>query len=286
MKKYMLLCLFALVFIFKSHSQDVYKKRYYIPETIKYNSQNYKEIKQGDTILYLKVKDNISDRSTDENKKVIIKPRVVSFKELNVPKNSSWISRVVIPKKGRLKANVIFEDQYIYINPWLTKDSLGHFIKRNNVYFFELQNRQSVKLYFRQWTLNALSVPLKIRFGEKKTEFSTGANLGVFFGYTWGKTNFVYRKKIGNKQYDSKFTTGLFLGADKLEFSFKDSNNEDQGVNTAFISIGTGALYSYQKFTLGITGGFDFGLGDNRDKWDFQGRPWIGATLGYSLFSF
>ena len=125
-----------------------------------------------------------------------------------------------------------------------------------------------------------------MRFGKEKTEFSIGANLGALIGHTWGTTNFVHRKEVGNKQYDTKCTFGLFLGADKLEFSFENNNAEEVNVKTAVLSTGLGYLFSYEKFTFGATGGFDFSLGENSSEWDFQGRPWLGISLGYSLFTF
>ncbi|KAA1242379.1 hypothetical protein [Aquimarina sp. RZ0] len=83
---------------------------------------------------------------------------------------------------------------------------------------------------------------MKVQFGENDTEFTTGVNLGIFFGYTWGNTNFVHRKKNGNKEYNQKITTRLFLSSDKLEFKFNQDDIE-QTVKTAFISIGSGADY-------------------------------------------
>lgn len=208
---------------------------------------------------------------------------------LNEPLKHKWWVWTWKPSKGRLKSNLKFEDDKIYINPWLIKSG-GEYVYRDKVFFYELDNRRSVKIPFRQWSFNVLTIPLKIRFGDD-TEFSTGANLGGFFGYTWGKTNFVHRKKIGNKEYNTKFTSGIFVGADKIEFSFTDGvdeNGEDvtKTVKTAFLSLGSGILFSYEKFTIGLTGGFDFGLAEDSKKWDYQGKPWIGASLGYNLFSF
>lgn len=275
------------------YGQDAYKKRYYVKENIQYSSENYNNEEKNKTLLSLKVKDEkceitkkIVEKDGEKTTKIDTIPRDIKFKDIFITSKSTWLTRIFQPKKGRLKANIKFDGKYVYINPWLLKNDKGEYIERDKVYFYELKNRQSVKIGFRQWTLNALTVPLKIRFGDDDTEFSTGVNLGALFGYTWGATNFVHRKKIDNKLYDSKFTTGIFLGADKLEFSFDTSDDEKETVKTAFISIGSGFLYSYQNFTVGITGGFDFGLGENVDEWKFQGKPWVGATLGYSLFTF
>lgn len=293
--KYLLAVIVIFSFISKSTAQESYKKRYYVNEKVYYGSQFQKNGEEKKEFRFLKVKDSLCDINKTEievdgktTTKIDTIGRKVSFDKLGILGESKWYTQIYNPTKGRLKANIKFEGNKILVNPWLLgeTDYIDPLTEREKIYYFELKNRQSLKISFSQWSLNALTVPLKVRFGEDKTEFSTGANLGAFFGYTWGKTNFLHRKKIGNKQYDSKVTTGLFLGADKLEFSFEDTNMEDQTVKTAFLSVGSGVLYSYQKFTIGITGGLDFGLGENSKKWDFQGRPWLGATLGYSLFTF
>ena len=263
MKKKYLLILLTLTISFKLFSQDSYRKRYFIKDSIKFKEKIYLNNKEVDSIYYLKIE------------------------TLNDGKLSSSISEIAKCKKG-LKANVKFDENktaILWINPWLVTSNDGKYVDRDSVYFFKLKNRQSVKVDFKQWSLNALTVPLKIRFGEK-TEFSTGANLGALIGHTWGRTTFVHRKKVGNKQYDSKLTVGLFLGADKLEFSYKNSDDEDIGVKSAFVSSGLGILYSYENFSFGLTSGFDFGLGENSSEWDYQGKPWLGIALGYSLFSF
>jgi len=282
-----ILSIFLTLFYFSSFSQDTYKKRYYIEESITYKNQTSKKeiIKKTLKLKVNDIKERIVEVDGKEIKKYDTIPKDVKFSTLNINEKSTECSKIFNPKKGRLKANIKFEKDKIYVNSWLIPDGNGSYLNRDKIYYYELENRQSLKIGFRQWTLNALTVPLKVRFGKKKTEFTTGANLGAMFGYTWGKTNFVYRDKIGNKQYDSKVTTGLFIGADELEFKYLEGT-EDKTVKSAFISIGSGVLYSYQKFTLGATFGFDFGLGENSSEWKFQGRPWLGASLGYSLFTF
>jgi hypothetical protein len=250
-----------------SIAQDSYKKRYYIKKTIEYQEELYNaETEKRDTkTITLDLKS--SDGKTINQK----------------------VSGLAESKKGLL-SNVKFGEKEnsnkLYVNPWLIKSDSGDYVDQDKVYYYKLKNRQSVKINFKQWSFNALTVPLKMRFGKDNTEFSTGANLGALIGHTWGTTNFVHRKEVGNKQYDTKNTFGLFLGADKLEFSFKDNTDTEIKIKTAVLSTGIGYLFSYEKFTFGATGGLDFGLGENSSEWDFQGRPWLGLSLGYSLFTF
>lgn len=267
MKKITIIILILLGFYQTSNAQDSYKKRYYIKDSIQYKEQFYNE-KKGKR----------------DTKTISLKLKKADGKAIN-----QKILKYANSKRGLL-SNVKFGEKKnsnkLYVNPWLLKFENNEYVDRDTVYYFELKNRQSVKIDFKQWSLNALTVPLKMRFGKNKTEFTTGANLGALIGYTWGTTNFVHRKQIGNKQYDTKCTFGFFLGTDKLEFEFEDNSNNTTKVKTAVLSTGLGYLFSYEKFTFGAVGGLDFSLGENSSEWDFQGRPWLGISLGYSLFTF
>ena len=264
MKKVTLYVIFILGFNQYLLAQDSYKKRYYVKDSIEYKENIYSnegEIIKKHSILGLK-----SQKKIDS---VVLK----------------------IAKNKGLKSNVAFgkdSSPKLFVNPWLVENKNGDYVDRNQLYFYELENRQSLKIDFKEWSFNTLTVPLKVRFSNNNTEFSTDANLGALIGHSWGSTNFVHRKEkqIGNKEYDSKFTTGIFFGFEELEFEFNDSENNEIEIETALLSIGTGLLYSYEKFTFGVMGGFDFGLGKNTSEWEFQGKPWLGFSLGYSLFSF
>lgn len=266
MKKILVTIVILVGFCQTSYAQDSYKKRYYIKNNVKYQEEFYNEkTKKLDTITVL-----LELKRTDKKK---LDQKVIDL----LKSDEGLLANVKFGEDG--------ESSKLFINPWLIKSGTSY-IDRDIEYYYELKNRQSVKIDFKQWSLNALSVPLKMRFGKNRTEFSTGANLGALIGHTSGTTNFVHRKKVDNKQYDTKRTFGLFLGADKLEFSFKDDSDTEIKVKTAVLSTGIGYLFSYEKFTFGATGGFDFSLGENSSEWDFQGSPWLGVSLGYSLFTF
>jgi len=265
MKTFQMTVLILLLISSVSKAQDSYKKRYYVHDSIHYIEKFHSQKTKNKEPVKLKIPLQMTGGTID-----------------------TTILKIASSNQG-LSSNVAFgekkDSDKLFINPWLVKGEKDY-ILRDTVYFYQLQNRQSVKLKFTQLTLSALSVPLKARFGKNKTEFSTGLNLGALIGYTCGKTNFVHTKGLENSTYDTQFTFGIFLGADKLEFSFKGENDEEVKVKSAFITTGLGIMYSYQKFTFGVTGGIDSGLGENSSKWDYNTRPWLGITLGYSLFSF
>lgn len=94
------------------------------------------------------------------------------------------------------------------------------------------------------------------------------------------------KSNIGNNKYETKQTFGFYMGVDKVNFLSPDDSNSYKEIEAALLSPGLGYLYSYQNFTFGTTLGVDFALGENNSDWSFQGSPWIGVNLGYSLFAF
>ena len=200
------------------------------------------------------------------------------------------IRELASTQKGLL-SNVKFgekdESDKLFVNPILVYDSQsGSYIEREEVYHYKLENRQSVKIKFNHFSFKAITVPLKVRFGRNDVEFSTDANLGVFGGYSWGTSKFTRKREIGNTEIEKKNTLGILLGTEQLEFDFVDDDQQTIEEKSALISTGLGFVHSYQNFTVGLTGGFDFALGENKNNWDYHARPWLGLAIGYSIFSF
>lgn len=268
----------GLILIFSPNilkGQSAYKKRYRVKAEIWYITKSYNDSK--------KVKKNRSKPDSSKKSNHVEKNCIKLSSDSAIHED---IKKLALRKRG-LASNVAFENEdskKLYINPWLLQDSSGEYINRDQEYYYVLDNRRSVNIGFRQFSANVLVIPLKVRIGENKVEYSTEANLGAFLGYTWGKTNFMHRNKVGNRQYDSKLTIGGFLGVEKLEFTFNDEMNKEVEVKTAILSFGTGVFYAYQNLTFGLTGGLDYSLGENSTEWDFYGKPWLGISIGYSLF--
>jgi len=246
------------------HAQDpntkTYRVHYQIVNKQKHLDISGKVVKQTDT-LYLE-----SDKG-----------------EIN-----SFIRALASTPKGLL-SNVRFgeEEDKLFVNPFLVyDDQSGSFIDREQMYYYRLENRQSIKIKFNHFSFKAITVPLKVRFGQNDVEFSTDANLGVFGGYSWGISKFTRKEGIGNKETEHKNTLGILLGTEQLEFDFVDENRQTIEEKSALISTGVGFVHSYQNFTAGLTGGFDFALGENKNNWNYHARPWLGLAIGYSIFSF
>lgn len=292
-------------------AQETFKKRYLIKEMY-----IFPEGSSSDTIFLQKnnmVKfSNWSKSDKDALKKTYpIGAKITTTEEVSINGKKKTITREVIIKdsfynsltktetinykfKGsrkRLKVNVKFDNDKVYINPWLRKNE----IERKEIYFFKLKNRRTLRLPFREWTVNAIAIPLKYRFGRTvndslsiSEEFTASFNVNVFVGYTFGDTKFFHRKKIGNKKVDRKFTIGAFLGTstvtlNKNNTSLSNAPIQDNTIK-GLMSFGAGAVYSHNKLNFGIFWGIDFGIGSDSRKWNYNYNSWIGIGLGYSLF--
>lgn len=185
-------------------------------------------------------------------------------------------------KVGFVKFGVNENANQLFVNLIPTKSSPDS----NITYSYELKNHQSLKLKFSEWSVIALSTPVKMNFGKKNSRLATGGNFGLLIGKSRGTTKFSYNNITGNHQINTKKTFGFYLGSDPVEFSYLDNSNEEQTVQTTLLSPGLGYLFSYQNFTIGGILGLDYALGKDRSHWDLQGSAWLGASIGYSLFSY
>lgn len=297
MKYFLLLGL--LFFTGLIYSQDTYKRTYYIPKS------KLKKLKTEKKVDYSHFNDDQKDsiKKSFEGLKVIeyTMTKTVNGKSVEVKKTETIndeffqnqkYSIAVDPERDEIvKAFVKFPDDKnkILINPFLSKkDTI------NSTYFIEIKNRHKEWLPFTEFTVSSVTIPLKYRFDDELNnvgeEFTTAINLNFLLGYSYGNTSFMFRDKVGNKSNTWKITGGIILGASTVklnntntssaEIPIESGNTVDQGL----LSFGFGATYSFNKLNFGLFYGWDYSLGDISDKWNYNGLPWLGVGVGYSLF--
>ncbi|GAB5401664.1 MAG: hypothetical protein Aureis2KO_32490 [Aureisphaera sp.] len=176
------------------------------------------------------------------------------------------------------------------------------------VLFYEIPDDHMAIFRFTEFTMNAITIPLKYRFRTNRDaintnenemveqisisseEFSTSINIALFGGYSWGKTKFTHRKKIGNRIKNNKNTIGAFLGSSAVELKGSNTNirinqvQSDREGTIGTISFGIGYVKSWNKISLGVFYGIDKGVGRVSKNWVYDDRPWLGIGLGYDLF--
>jgi hypothetical protein len=304
--KQLLFLAFLCTYCLATSAQESFKKKYKIPGWIRFSEKD---------TLYL-VKDTLcSFQSLDTTLKYKIKQEYKSGQTLTVTKEltiggekrtitqqltvdesfynsvSQTLTKKVDTTKTPFKGFVKFEDNKVFVNPYLRKKN-GEFGERD-VYYFKLKNRQKIRLSFPEITVSTLTIPIKYRFknGEIPEDFSTAFNANFFLGYSWGITSFFHQEKVDNKSNTGKFTTGLLLGASVTEINASNTKHAaepligDVKYNKGLACVGLGATYSLNKINVGLFYGWDYAIGESADKWNYNKKPWLGVAVGYSLFN-
>lgn len=186
---------------------------------------------------------------------------------------------------------VMFDEDKVWVNPNLSGD-----FEDQGLYYYQLSNRQSIKLQFDEWTVSAFTIPIKYRFKDKSSqiseEFTSGVNANVFAGKAWGRARFHHRKKVGNITNVSKFVFGVLLGTSTVTL---DKNNtsaandpitDDTKITKGLASAGLGLGGSFNKINVGFFYGYDIAIGQYASKWNYNKKPWLGLAVGYSILSF
>lgn len=174
--------------------------------------------------------------------------------------------------------------------------------------FYEIPDDHTAIFKFTEYSINAITIPLKFRFQtDRKTldtsdennikeitvrseEFSSSINLALFGGFSWGKTKFTHRKKIGNRIRTIKNTFGAFLGSSAVVLSPGNTNitlNKPLGDaegTIGTVSFGLGYVKNWNKLTIGAFYGIDKGVGSVSKSWTYDGKQWLGIGVGYDLF--
>ena len=306
---------FSILFILAvsvSFAQSKYKTKYVIKDKVCYTIETDKGITKYIDSIYLVKEAKVSfDQLSDPEKKKILEKiknlKSITFKEeIDVGGNKVSIEKTLnideylkaqkfsTTEKYNQDATVgyvKFEDDKLYLNPYINpiKSKFDR-----DVYYYKLKNRQTVKLDFTEWVINALTIPLKYRFdpGTNATgEFSVDFNANLFIGHTNGSTKFLHREKVDNKEFKTYFTNGIYLGVSTTTLNSVNTSRAttplvDEEVTAGLFSIGYGFGGGIDKVTLMTFIGIDFAVGAKSDLWNYEGKPYLGLGVGYDLFKF
>jgi hypothetical protein len=149
------------------------------------------------------------------------------------------------------------------------------------------------KYSFSQHTLDldVLSILLKYRPAvqgfpnQLNTSILNGA---VFFGYRTDRYNLSYQESAFGVEKRSVNHTGLSFGV----FSGIGASRIDPFVTRGALAIeydglvnpsGIATIIAVDKLTFGLTFGVDHLLDKNHGVWIYQGKPWMGLSVGLNL---
>lgn len=294
----------VLLFGINSFSQESFKKKYFIPTKlaneiflkkdtiIKYENMNDKE---KEIINKKYINGEYVDVTTEE---LIDGKKVTAIRRIKVDdtfKKTLSINRPINVKDCGIRGFVKFEeDGKLLVNRYLKIDNDGKYT-RHPIHYYQLKNRQTIKLWFTEVSVSALTIPIKYRFKGKnglQEDFSTAFNANLFVGYTLGRSSFFHQEKVGDKINTHKFTVGALFGTSTVVLNQSNTSldpvplGEKETITKGLASIGIGATYAFNKINIGIFGGHDYAIGDGATKWNYNKEPWIGFAIGYSLFNF
>lgn len=217
------------------------------------------------------------------------------------------IKNAVIGELDDFKGVLKFEENIVYVTEVKrskekpkeeNKEQIASFeanqqTKDNNkLYFYELENGQTLRLGYRSFALNTLTIPVKYRFKGriKEIEKDVSASIsGVLHGgITWGWTSFTHRQGTVNETNDWNLTFGPILGVSVVTLNSKNTLGEvledTETINKGLVSTGFGLTFTFNKFAGGVFYGWDYAVGDLSNNWYYNKRPWVGVGIGFSLF--
>ena len=138
--------------------------------------------------------------------------------------------------------------------------------------------------------MQALTIPLKVRFGQGSVPYEAepSINFGVAFG--WKFTHYVYqnyyhektRLFLNKSSNRYSLTPGVFVGPGVVELTAKNSQVPDDR-NVLSFSYGAMLVFGINRLNIGVALGFDNAVANNDKDWIYQSKPWLGATISLDL---
>lgn len=166
-----------------------------------------------------------------------------------------------------------------------SSDSIIVFIDKN-IQASPIVNRQislstesPLHLKFRDWDIEPLVVPIKIRpkIVDQPLEFVGEFTLGSYMGFQWG------RKTIGSNETFTTASTIFIFGAPTMVRINPEVANTDNSNLTLGFSPGLGYTFGLSDFQLGFVVGTDFISGEVSKTWIYQGQLWYSFTIGFDF---
>jgi len=135
-----------------------------------------------------------------------------------------------------------------------------------------------------------LTIPLKFRpsLSGVPPQLNTEINGAVYIGLRTDKYIVNYKtNRIGKSDRvinHRGFSLGLLTGFGN---TFMSPTTTDDNIIQEYDGIvwtkGVAAIFAVNAITLGFSIGFDNLMDSNRQYWIYEGKPWVGLTLGLNL---
>jgi hypothetical protein len=256
------------------------QKKHLVLQDIKTEKADTVELPTG-TVVSSQKKYTLNDIEYSADIKDTIKEKTTIYGVKDVPKRDTlpgWAT-VAVDKDDKSK---------LHINYWL-----GDTYDRNGKYYLKLENRENASFWFNCIEGGALTIPFKYRpkFTENNVDisdqFTADLNVGAYFGYSFGKIKYMYRKNEDKEPLKCLVSIGPFLSVSRVEIDSTTSLSSTEPLKTkiaiATVSPGIGLMISIYNFRFGVFLGNDLAIGQTAQKWDYHNRWWWGFGLGYNI---
>lgn len=174
-----------------------------------------------------------------------------------------------------------------------TKGSFIDTVKALKISFSNIQTTTKLSdQFFRQNTfdIDVLTIPFKYRPSVKgfPRQFNVTYNGAVYLGYRSDVYHLLYettplgvsRRNINHYGYSFGFFSGI--GTARID-EYVTENNVGIQYDGVINLTGVALIVGINNLSVGLTGGVDFLLDQNRRYWINHKQPWIGLSFGLNL---
>lgn len=204
----------------------------------------------------------------------------------------------VVESSDMFVIRIFYKNKDIDFNARYTGLSKDTVTKQEQIFYFLLpkkvfETKCKEALVRHSFTVGALLLPIKMRFGSGKTvtttsqgstqsitthprnfQISSDVNVGLMIGYKYRKTE----NRI------LSLLAGISISSVPLTPE-TTANAISSSTNASAVTVSTGFLYQIDDFQVGMFLGLDFLSGEIAHKWVYREKPWLGIGLGFSIFS-
>lgn len=138
--------------------------------------------------------------------------------------------------------------------------------------------------------LDFLTFPIKFRpaTGGVPAQLNSNVNGALYLGFRTDRFKINYDFTPVHFYHRSVFHLGFSVGAfagignSYISSSFVSQNSPSE-YDALVFSKGVAAIIGINRFTMGLTLGFDQLLDENKTVWIYQNKPWLGIGFGLNL---
>lgn len=178
----------------------------------------------------------------------------------------------------------------LFINPFNFQDTSLSW--RNAKFFLKIPENRQIVLMHTFFTWSAITIPFAVRPSLNDTignKITTDLKVGASFSFNYNREAFKNRR-IEAKRSTKGISMGIGFGFSKVTLDksstslSKEPYKESEDGLALFVNPGIGV--NLRGFQVALFYGWDIGLTENVDDWNYNKKPYWGIGLGIDLSTF